>query len=54
MAKYTDCAQGHSSVRITGRDDNEYVTNVQAHLRSIHSKMPLPSREQILAVAKEG
>ena len=50
--KYTDCAQGHSTVRISGKDDNEFVTNVQAHLKSIHSSMPMPSREQILAMAK--
>jgi hypothetical protein len=50
--KYTDCAQGHSRVRISGKDDNEFVANVQAHLKSIHSSMPLPSREQILAMAK--
>jgi hypothetical protein len=50
--KYTDCAQGHSSVRISGKDDNEFVANVQAHLKSLHSSMPLPSREQILAMAK--
>ena len=54
MAKYTDCAQGHSSARITGKTDDEFVKNVQAHLKSIHSSMPAPSREQILAMAKEG
>jgi hypothetical protein len=52
--KYTDCAQGHSSVRISGKDDNELVTNVLAHLKSIHSTMPTPTREQILAGAKTG
>ncbi|HEV8536189.1 MAG TPA: hypothetical protein VGR87_10810 [Candidatus Limnocylindria bacterium] len=52
--KYTDCAQGHSSVRISGKDDNEFIANVQAHLKSIHSSMPLPPREQILAMAKTG
>ena len=50
--KYTDCAQGHSSVRISGKDDNEFVANVQGHLKSIHSSMPMPTREQILAMAK--
>ncbi len=50
--KYTDCAQGHSSVRISGKDDNEFVANVQAHIKSTHSSMPLPTREQILAMAK--
>ncbi len=52
--KYTDCAQGHSSVRISGKDDNEFVANVLAHLKSIHSSMPQPTREQILAMAKTG
>ncbi len=46
--KYTDCAQGHSSVRISGKDDNEFVA------KSIHSSMPQPTREQILAMAKTG
>ncbi len=50
--KYTDCAQGHSSVRISGKDDDEFVGNVLAHLKSIHSAMPTPTREQILAMAK--
>lgn len=52
--KYTDCAEGHSSVRISGKDDDQFVTNVLAHLKSIHSKMPTPTREQILAMAKTG
>jgi hypothetical protein len=45
---------GHSSVRITGKDDNEFVTNVQAHLWKIHPGMPLPPRVDILKMAKEG
>ena len=52
--KYTDCAQGHSSVRISGKDDNEFVANVHAHLKATHSAMPTPTREQILAMAKTG
>ena len=52
MAKYTDCAQGHSTVRISGNTDDEFVSNVQAHLRKIHSGMPMPARDQILAMAK--
>lgn len=54
MGKYTDCAQGHSSVRISGKDDDEFVTNVQAHLSKAHPGMSLPPRDQILAMAKEG
>ena len=52
--KYTDCAEGHSSVRISGKDDNEFVANVQAHLKSAHASMPPQTREQILAMAKTG
>ncbi len=54
MAKYTDCAQGHTSIRISGKDDNEFVANVQAHLKATHPQMPTPPREQILAMAKQG
>ncbi len=54
MAKYTDCAQGHASVRISGKTDDEFVTNVQAHLNKVHAGMPLPSRADILKMAKEG
>ena len=54
MGKYTDCAQGHSSVRISGKDDNKFVATVQAHLKVTHPQMALPSREQILAMAKQG
>jgi hypothetical protein len=52
--KYTDCAQGHSSVRISGKDDDQFVANVLAHLKATHSTMPTPTRDQILAMAKTG
>jgi hypothetical protein len=52
--KYTDCTEGHSSVRISGQDDNEFVAKVQTHVKSIHSAMPLQTREQIFAMAKTG
>ena len=54
MAKWTDCSDGHSTVRVTGRNDDEYVANVQAHLSKAHPGMPLPSRVDILKMAKEG
>jgi hypothetical protein len=54
MGKYTDCAQGHSSERITGKTDDEFVANVKKHLGMIHKGMAMPTREAILAMAKEG
>jgi hypothetical protein len=53
MAKYTDCAQGHTSVRISGNTDDEFVANVEAHLKKIHTGMPLPPRADILKMAKQ-
>ena len=44
---YTDCAQGHSTVRVS-------VKNVQDHLRKVHSGMPLPARADIVKMAKQG
>jgi predicted small metal-binding protein len=50
---YTDCAQGHSTVRVTGSTEDEFVRNVQDHLRKVHSGMALPPREDILKMAKQ-
>ena len=52
MAKYTDCADGHATERITGKDDNEFVNNVKRHLGMIHKGMAMPTREDILKMAK--
>jgi hypothetical protein len=54
MAKYTDCVDGHTSTRISGKDDNEFVINVEAHLKATHPKMAIPPREKILAMSKQG
>jgi hypothetical protein len=52
MDKYTDCEQGHTKERITGKTDDEFVANVKKHLGMIHKDMPMPSREDILKMAK--
>ena len=52
--KYTDCEQGHTKEHITGKTDDEFVNNVKRHLGMIHKGMPMPSREEILKMAKEG
>lgn len=54
MAKYTDCADGHATERITGKTDDEFVNNVKRHLGMQHKGMPMPTKEAILAMAKEG
>lgn len=54
MAKWTECSDGHSMTRVTGRTDDEFVANVQAHLSKAHPGAPLPSRADILKMAKEG
>src|SRR5207245_10655408 len=51
---YTDCAQGHSTVRVSGTNEDEFVKNVQDHLRKVHSGMPLPARSDIVKMAKQG
>ena len=53
MGMYTDCAQGHSTERISGKDENEFVNNVKRHLGMIHKGMPMPTKEQILASGKK-
>jgi hypothetical protein len=52
MVKYTDCADGHASERITGKTDDEFVANVKRHLGMIHKGMAMPTREDILKMAK--
>ncbi len=54
MAKYIECAEGHASMRISGKDDNELVANAQAHVKATHPQMPVGTREQFLAMAKQG
>jgi uncharacterized short protein YbdD (DUF466 family) len=54
VAKHIDCAEGHPSIRIGGKDDNELVANAQAHVKAVHPQMPVGTREQFLKVAKEG
>jgi uncharacterized protein DUF1059 len=54
VAKYIDCAEGHTSVRISGKDDDELVANAQAHVKAAHPQMPVGTREQFLAAAKQG
>ena len=51
---YTDCAQGHSTVRVSGTNEDEFVKNVQDHLRKVHLGMPLPARADIVKMAKQG
>ena len=46
------CADGHPTERITGKDDNEFVANVKRHLGMIHKGMAMPTREDILKMAK--
>ena len=54
MGKYTDCADGHATERISGKTDDEFVANVKKHLGMIHKGMAMPTRESILAMAKKG
>jgi hypothetical protein len=49
---YTDCEQGHAKERISGKDENEFVNNVKRHLGMIHKGMAMPTREDILKMAK--
>ena len=51
MSKKVDCPCG---VTMRGDDDDELVTNVQAHVRDEHPEMAgSMTREQILAMATE-
>jgi len=54
MDKYTDCEQGHAKERITGKTDDEFIANVKRHTGMIHKGTPMPSREDILKMAKTG
>jgi hypothetical protein len=54
VAKHIDCAEGHPSIRIGGKDDNELVANAQSHVKAVHPQMPVGTREQFLKVATEG
>ena len=49
-AMYTDCADGHTTERIKGKDENEFVNNVKRHLGMIHKGMAMPTRESIVAM----
>ena len=49
---YTDCADGHATERITGKDDDDFVSNLKRHLGMIHKGMAMPTREDILKMAK--
>ena len=50
---YTDCAQGHTTERISGKTEDEFVNNVKRHLGMIHKGMAMPTREAIVAMAKK-
>ena len=52
MDKYTDCEQGHTKERVTGKTYDEFVNNVKRHLGMQHKGMTMPTREAILAMAK--
>jgi len=51
---YTDCEQGHAKERVSGKTEDEFVNNVKRHLGMIHKGMAMPSREDILKMAKRG
>ena len=51
MSKKVDCPCG---VTMRGEDDDELVTNVEAHVREKHPEMSdSMTREKILAMASE-
>lgn len=54
MGWYTECEQGHAKERISGKTEDEFVNNLKRHLGMIHKGMPMPSREDILKMAKRG
>lgn len=54
MGWYTDCEQGHAKERVSGKTEDEFVNNVKRHLGMIHKGMAMPSREDILKMAKRG
>ncbi len=51
MAKHVDCPCGET---VVGSDDDELVTNVEAHVRDKHPDMVgTMTREKILGMASE-
>lgn len=51
MAKQVDCPCGET---VRGNDDDELVTNVEAHVRDKHPDMvETMTREKILGIASE-
>jgi predicted small metal-binding protein len=51
MTKQVDCPCGEV---VRGEDDDELVTNVEAHVRDKHPEMVgTMTREQVLAMASE-
>ena len=52
-AMYTDCADGHTTERVSGKTADEFVNNVKKHLGMIHKGMAMPARESILAMGKK-
>ena len=54
MGWYTDCEQGHTKERVSGKTEDEFVSNVKRHLGMIHKGMAMPTREAIVAMAKRG
>ena len=52
MSKHVDCPCGEV---VRGEDDDELVTNVEAHVRDEHPDMvDTMTREQILGMASDG
>jgi predicted TIM-barrel fold metal-dependent hydrolase len=50
---YFDCAHGHPSMRVTGRDEDEFVANMRNHVEQLHPPPALlGTREQVLARAR--
>lgn len=54
MGWYTDCEQGHAKERVSGKTEDEFVNNLKRHLGMIHKGMAMPTREDILKMAKRG
>jgi predicted small metal-binding protein len=48
MAITTTCKG--CGLEFTGKDEDDLVTQVQAHIASVHAAAHSPSREQVLAV----
>ncbi len=39
-------------MKITGDSDDELVKGVQDHSKKVHSELPLPSKDDVLAMAQ--